>query len=283
MFGKKCRWVTIASTTLTVILVFTSAHCDLAWDSAMPLDCEPPWEYPASDRLNGFGQDVLRILWLASGAPDKGRAARIFPSFACNRSRPAVNSSPLVVRRCGPAKIKVAQTRREDDPLGWLLNGTVQDMDVLLKKITKTKQQFYCMVNRTPADFQDKSFKKDSCFAEDLQSRFSERQPTCAFVSHSRDFLEFAERYSFQEEIDRHDIVVRFNLAKMQDGKYGCKTNYRVLNNQFWQGGMKNEYVKYWNRTFKVPSGELHATDGYIMFYNNFVKTCSERRQVDGA
>merc|ERR1719261_1126264 len=113
-------------------------------------------------------------------------------------------------------------------------------MDRLVNDVRTTTEDFYCMLNRTPHFLEDKSvFRNSTCgttfptrsrFKDDIRARFPDRQPTCALVSKSRDFARLAEDYSFQEEIDRHDLIVRFNLAKVLDGRYGCSTSYRILN-----------------------------------------------------
>ena len=63
-------------------------------------------------------------------------------------------------------------------------------------------------------------------------------------------------------------------LSAYRSPRYGCRTSYRVFNNQYWEGGARNRYVipvNQWKDRFKSPSGEMQADDGYVMLYNNKV------------
>ena len=128
---------------------------------------------------------------------------------------------------------------------------------------------------------QDRLEDVNKCFVEDLAKKFR-RPPTCALVTHDGDFQDIARRVyragkkhsALQEEIDGHDVVVRFSDWWNGNGAYGNKTTFRVYSRigaglQNFEGDMfaKRDMVK----------SSINASDGYVVLWNEGMNSCKDR------
>ena len=82
---------------------------------------------------------------------------------------------------------------------------------------------------------------------------------------------------ALQEEIDGHDVVVRFSDWWNGNGAYGNKTTFRVYSRigkglQNFEGDMfaKRDMVK----------SSVNASDGYVVLWNEGMNSCKDRLEM---
>lgn len=172
---------------------------------------------------------------------------------------------------------------RKDDRYSF-----VKNMDEATKKqFEKTTRNFYCLVeskkiqmDHDPVDVPGGSFNGlfGSASKSEFASQFGHgKQPSCAIVSHSGDFINMTKKTSFTSEIDAHDMVIRFNQHDISPGHHGCRTDFRFLNNQF-AGDRFRHYYTAENGLFRR---EMNAPQKGFVFLWNDNYNCTKRKEID--
>merc|ERR1719197_1238957 len=156
------------------------------------------------------------------------------------------------------------------------------------RTIEQSRKGFYCYVWRSGYRLQDKLTNQNVCFPDEIKERFK-RAPTCALLAHSGDFEQLAKyawqrgegkRSAIQEEIDGHDLVIRFKDQSIGDGAFGRKTNYRVYS----KVGSGLQRVPHRDRTFEKAMMERrnqNVSDGLVVLWNQDYDKCKDRLEME--
>lgn len=138
---------------------------------------------------------------------------------------------------------------RVDEQYGFVRNMTVDAQ----ASFDSTTRIFFCLLKENPIIFDDDPAETGQLgeqSAEPFHTRFARLSqslrsgddgPTCAIVSHSSDFVNMSKTHSFSDEIDAHGVVIRFNDHNILSGTRGCRTDFRLLNNQY----LRKKFLSY--------------------------------------
>jgi len=186
-----------------------------------------------------------------------------------------------------PGRKHVDPTVKYTDASEERYNKEAMDAEVpdWREKIEETKTNFYCYLWRNHFRMQDKLEEENVCFAEDLEKKYK-KAPTCALLTHDGDFQDLGRRLfkaggkksALQEEIDGHDVVVRFSDHWNNQGAYGHKTSYRVYS-RIGDGLQDWQYNNMFGKK-ETTAGCMNVTDGYIVLWNQNLNDCKNRLEI---